>query len=97
MLTVRTGDSVRTYSEGGLGSPRYTPAMQYHLLQHDLTRILHPQCYHSQAVPHKDDIHTGMIGDVSARKVMGGDHGNGFILLMECAEGVDGDLLPLRS
>lgn len=36
-----------------------------------------------------------MIGDMSAWEVMCRYHGNGFILLVECAKSIDSDLLSL--
>jgi hypothetical protein len=34
-----------------------------------------------------------MVSDMGARKVVGGDHGYGFLLPVEALEGVDGDRL----
>lgn len=69
--------------------------MQYHLFQHYLTGVFHTQCYHGKAVSHQDHIHASVVSDMSAWEVMSSDHGDWFILLVECAEGVDGNLLPL--
>jgi hypothetical protein len=79
------------YCEGSLGCSCHRPAVQQHLLQQDLTGILHAQGDHGQTVADQYHVHTGVVGNVGAREVVGGDHGNGFILAVEALEGVDGN------
>lgn len=65
--------------------------MQDHFLQHHFARILHTQSHHGQTVADEYHVHTGGIGDMCTWEVMGCDHGDGFLFLIQIAEGIDGN------
>ena len=84
------------YREGGLGSSRHTPTVQYHFFQQDFAGVFHAQGHHGQAVAHENHVHTGVIGDVSTGEIVGRDHGDRLILAVEAPQTLDGDLPPRR-
>jgi len=66
--------------------------VQNHLFQDDFTSILHTESDHGKAVSDQDHIHTRSVGNMCAWEVVSGDHGDWFLLLMERAQCIDGDL-----
>lgn len=69
--------------------------MKQHLLDEDLAGILHAQGDHGQAVADQDDVHTSMIGDMSAGEIMGCNHCDGFAFPIQASQGTEGDFFPL--
>lgn len=76
------GRSDVTYGESAFGRPRYTPAMQNHLLQDDFACVFHPQSHHRKAISDKNHVHSGGVGNMSTWKIMRRDHRNWLLLLM---------------
>ena len=82
-----------SYGPGVLGRARNGAAVQQHLLHDHLTGILHAERDHGKTVTDQYYIHAGMVGDVCTWEVVGGDHGDWFVLSVEALQCVDGDRL----
>lgn len=54
--------------------------MQQHLLQDDLTGILHTKSNHGQAITNENNIHASMISNMCAWEIMSRHDGDGFSL-----------------
>ena len=69
--------------------------MKQHLFQQYLTGIFHTEGNHGQAITDEYHVHTSMIGDVGAGKVMSRHHSYWFFLPEEGLKGIDGDGLAV--
>jgi hypothetical protein len=67
--------------------------VQQHLIQQNLTCVFHAKGDHSQTVPDKYHVHTGVFGNVGTWEVVRGDHGYWFIPPVKRLKGVDSDRL----
>jgi hypothetical protein len=83
----------RTYSEGSSRSPRDGLAMQYHLIQGNLTRVFHTHAYHGQAVAHEDHVYAGLIGNIGGREIVCCQHGDGLASSKLTLNGLQRDFL----
>jgi hypothetical protein len=65
--------------------------VKQHFFQQYFACVFHAQRYHGETVAHENYVHTGMVGDVSAREVVGSDHGDRLILAVQRLQGVEGN------
>jgi hypothetical protein len=59
--------------------------MQNHIIKSHGICIIHSQSDHRQTISDKNHIHSGAIGDECRGEIMGGEHGDGFMLFVHVA------------
>lgn len=71
--------------------------MHQHVIDGDLTGVLHAHGHHGKTVADQDDLHASSVGCEGAGKVMRRQDGDGLILLVQRADGTKSDLFPLGT
>lgn len=70
--------------------------MHQNFLQQDLIGIIMAQGHHSKTVANKYNVYSSRVDGEGGREVVGGDHGDGLVLLVHGAQGTDGHFFSGR-